>query len=89
MSDSQRPNAPLLLGVLPSHFLLPSILEGRPLTFFYVAAMIALGFHLYHGAWSMFQSLGWNNPRFNAWRRYFATGLAGRPFRISGLTRWH
>jgi succinate dehydrogenase / fumarate reductase cytochrome b subunit len=42
---------------------------------FYVVAMVALGFHLYHGIWSMFQSLGANNPRFNKWRRYLAQGL--------------
>jgi succinate dehydrogenase / fumarate reductase cytochrome b subunit len=42
---------------------------------FYVAAMVALGFHLYHGIWSMFQSLGANNPRFNKWRRYLAQSL--------------
>ncbi len=47
-----------------------------PVALFYVLAMIALGFHLYHGAWSMFQSLGLNNPKFNNWRRYFAVGLA-------------
>ena len=47
-----------------------------PVALFYVAAMIALGFHLYHGFWSMFQSLGVNNPRFNTWRRYLATGFA-------------
>lgn len=47
-----------------------------PVTIFYVLAMIALGFHLFHGAWSMFQSLGLNNPRFNVWRRYFAIGLS-------------
>ena len=29
---------------------------------FYIAAQIALGMHLYHGLWSMFQSLGWNHP---------------------------
>jgi succinate dehydrogenase / fumarate reductase cytochrome b subunit len=28
---------------------------------FYIVATIALGFHLYHGAWSMFQTLGLNN----------------------------
>ncbi|MGA7615880.1 MAG: succinate dehydrogenase cytochrome b subunit [Thermoanaerobaculia bacterium] len=43
---------------------------------FYVIANVALGFHLYHGLWSLFQSLGWNNPRFNLWRRYFATAFA-------------
>jgi succinate dehydrogenase / fumarate reductase cytochrome b subunit len=49
---------------------------SRPaVAFFYVAAMVALGFHLYHGIWSMFQSLGVNNPRFNKWRRYLARGL--------------
>ena len=29
------------------------------------SANLALGLHLYHGGWSLFQSLGWNNPRFN------------------------
>ncbi len=47
-----------------------------PVTLFYVLAMVLLGLHLYHGAWSMFQSLGINNPRFNAGRRVFAIGLA-------------
>lgn len=47
-----------------------------PVTIFYVIAMIALGIHLYHGAWSMFQSLGINHPRFNHLRRWFAVGLA-------------
>jgi succinate dehydrogenase / fumarate reductase cytochrome b subunit len=43
-----------------------------PVTVLYVVAAILLGIHLYHGAWSMFQSLGINNPRFNMWRRYVA-----------------
>lgn len=43
---------------------------------FYIVANLLLGFHLYHGAWSLFQSLGWNNPRFNPWRRWFATAFA-------------
>ncbi len=42
----------------------------------YVVANLALGVHIFHGAWSMFQSLGLNNPRFNAWRRRFAQGFA-------------
>ncbi len=49
----------------------------RPLVAaFYIVANILLGIHLFHGAWSFFQSLGWNNPRFNAWRRGFAVGIA-------------
>jgi succinate dehydrogenase / fumarate reductase cytochrome b subunit len=42
----------------------------------YIVANIALGIHLFHGAWSLFQSLGLNNPRFNKWRRWFAEGFA-------------
>ncbi len=43
---------------------------------FYIVAQVALGFHLYHGLWSLFQSLGWNHPRFNPWRRGFAHAFA-------------
>ena len=39
-------------------------------------ANIALGIHLFHGTWSLFQSLGWSNPRFNKWRQGLAAGLA-------------
>ena len=47
-----------------------------PVALFYVVANVLLGIHLFHGAWSIFQSFGWNNPRFNAWRRGFATAFA-------------
>jgi succinate dehydrogenase / fumarate reductase, cytochrome b subunit len=43
-----------------------------PVSALYIVANLALGLHLFHGAWSMFQSLGINNPRFNPWRRYLA-----------------
>lgn len=43
---------------------------------FYILANIALGLHLYHGLWSMFNSLGLNHARFNPWRRYFAIAFA-------------
>jgi succinate dehydrogenase / fumarate reductase cytochrome b subunit len=43
---------------------------------FYIVAQVALGFHLYHGLWSLFQSLGWSHPRFNPWRRTFAHAFA-------------
>ena len=43
---------------------------------FYIVAQVALGFHLYHGLWSMFQSLGWNHPRYNHWRNGFAHAFA-------------
>ncbi len=43
---------------------------------FYIVANIALGLHLYHGLWSMFNSLGLNHVKFNMWRRVFATAFA-------------
>ncbi len=50
--------------------------ERWPVVVSYVVANLALGVHLYHGAWSLFQSLGVNNPRINAARRIFATLFA-------------
>src|SRR3954465_822231 len=58
----------------------PSFVEGAPyhntvesfqripVALVYVVANLALGVHLYHGAWSMFQSMGW----VTTWRRTFA-----------------
>ena len=51
-------------------------LSRIPVALLYIAGNIALGIHLSHGAWSLFQSMGWSNPRFNKWRRLFATGFA-------------
>jgi len=34
-----------------------------PISAFYIVAMLLLCLHLYHGLWSMFQSLGFNHPR--------------------------
>jgi len=43
---------------------------------FYVLAMIAVGLHLWHGIWSLFQTLGWNTARVNRLIRNFATFAA-------------
>ena len=51
-------------------------LSRLPVAILYIVANIALGIHLFHGTWSLFQSLGWNNPRFNQWRRGLATLIA-------------
>ena len=49
---------------------------SRPVVaIFYILANLALGVHLYHGVWSMFQSLGINHRRFNHWRRGLAVGF--------------
>ena len=35
-----------------------------PVSVFYIIAMLLLCLHLYHGLWSMFQSLGFSHPRY-------------------------
>jgi succinate dehydrogenase / fumarate reductase, cytochrome b subunit len=42
----------------------------------YVAAVAALGFHLRHALWSIFQTMGWDKPNRNATIRRFATFTA-------------
>ena len=56
----------------PYHNVVASF-ERIPVALVYVIANLALGVHLYHGAWSLFQSMGWVRP----WRREFATVFAG------------
>jgi succinate dehydrogenase / fumarate reductase cytochrome b subunit len=51
-------------------------LERPAIAAVYIIANLALGIHLYHGGWSMFQSLGLNNPRYNSARKAFAAGFA-------------
>jgi succinate dehydrogenase / fumarate reductase cytochrome b subunit len=55
---------------------LDASLSRIPVAILYIVANIALGIHLFHGTWSLFQSMGWNNPRFNRWRRHLATAIA-------------
>ncbi len=63
----------------------PDFIEGKvyhnvitgfrvwPVSLFYIVAQVALGFHLYHGGWSMLQTLGLSHPRWNRLR--FAASL--------------
>ncbi len=55
----------------PHHNLVASF-ERWPVAIAYIVANLALGVHLYHGAWSMFQSIGWVIPK----RREFAIAFA-------------
>jgi succinate dehydrogenase / fumarate reductase, cytochrome b subunit len=52
-------------------------LSRPPVAILYVVANLALGLHLFHGVWSMFQTLGFSHDRFDPWRKHFAIGLAG------------
>jgi succinate dehydrogenase / fumarate reductase cytochrome b subunit len=78
----------LFIGYHLAHFTLgnahPSFEEGdvfhnvvagfssAPVSTLYIAAMLALGLHLYHGVFSMLQTLGLNHPQYNRYRRVFA-----------------
>jgi succinate dehydrogenase / fumarate reductase cytochrome b subunit len=42
----------------------------------YIAANLLLAIHLYHGLWSLFQTFGWDHPRFGNLRRWIAIGFA-------------
>jgi succinate dehydrogenase cytochrome b subunit len=53
-----------------------SSFERTPVAILYIVAMVVLALHIYHGAWSIFQSLGLANPSYNDWRRWFAVAFA-------------
>lgn len=62
---------------------------------FYVVAQVALGLHLYHGLWSLFQSLGrWQPANPQDWRRRFAwvfaliVTLGNLSFPVTVLIGW-
>jgi succinate dehydrogenase / fumarate reductase cytochrome b subunit len=42
----------------------------------YLAAMVALCLHIYHGVWSAMQSLGLNHPKYNDLRKRVAAAFA-------------
>jgi succinate dehydrogenase / fumarate reductase cytochrome b subunit len=43
---------------------------------FYIVSVVLLGFHLRHGIWSLFQSLGATNPKTSGVLYYIGTGLS-------------
>jgi|SRR5690242_13285730 succinate dehydrogenase / fumarate reductase, cytochrome b subunit len=47
-----------------------------PSAVFYIVAMIMLCYHLYHGLWSMFQSLGFSHPVYTPWIQRLAKVVA-------------
>jgi succinate dehydrogenase / fumarate reductase cytochrome b subunit len=57
-----------LVAGFRSYWYIPSIV--------YILGMIALGFHLYHGAWSLFQTLGLNSRTYTKLIRGLAWVLA-------------
>jgi succinate dehydrogenase / fumarate reductase cytochrome b subunit len=65
----------------------PRFVEGRvyqnlvtglapvPVALFYIVAMGCLAFHLWHGAWSMLQTLGLSHPKYDPWRKRLAVAF--------------
>lgn len=47
-----------------------------PVSTIYIVAMVLLCMHLYHGAWSMFQSIGISHPRYTPMLKTFAATMA-------------
>lgn len=47
-------------------------LSNPAVAIIYIVANVLLSIHIFHGAYSMFQSLGINNPSYNWLRRWFA-----------------
>ncbi len=75
--------AHLTLGIAGQGFRAGEVYDNVVLGFsnpfvsaFYILAMLALGLHMYHGFWSLLQSLGLSHPRWNTLRRAVSTLLA-------------
>ena len=47
-----------------------------PVSAFYIIAMVLLCMHLYHGLWSMFQTLGFSHPVYTPWIQRMAKLIA-------------
>ena len=45
--------------------LVRELLSRPPLAFFYIVSLLAVALHLSHGAWSLFQSIGFNHDKYN------------------------
>jgi|SRR5579872_5605590 len=47
-----------------------------PVSAFYIIAMILMGMHLYHGLWSIFQTLGFGHPRYSSKIKHMAAWVS-------------
>jgi succinate dehydrogenase / fumarate reductase cytochrome b subunit len=84
-------SGPILLFYLIYHLLQFTILPAHPgdvyrnvvegfqnplVASVYIVGNVALGFHIFHGIYSAFQTLGANHPRFNSYRRDLAVAIS-------------
>jgi succinate dehydrogenase / fumarate reductase cytochrome b subunit len=83
-------SGPILLLFIVYHLLQFTILPAHPgdvyrnvveafqnpvIAGVYIVGNLALGFHIFHGIYSAFQSLGANHPRYNTYRRDLAIAI--------------
>jgi succinate dehydrogenase / fumarate reductase, cytochrome b subunit len=69
-----HPGGPFVEGQVYNN--LVSSFQVWPVSIFYIIAMGLLCIHLYHGLWSMFQSLGFNHPVYMPWIQVLAKLIA-------------
>ena len=50
---------------VPVADLVRGLLSRPPLALFYIVSLLAVALHLSHGAWSLFQSIGFNHDKYN------------------------
>ena len=69
----------LTTGTLHTHFVEGKVYQNLvtglapvPVALFYILAMGCLAFHLWHGVWSMLQTLGLSHPKYLVARKAFA-----------------
>jgi succinate dehydrogenase / fumarate reductase cytochrome b subunit len=66
-------------GAFDEHNVYNNVVTGFqvwPVSLFYIIAMVMLCYHLYHGLWSMFQSLGFSHPVYTPWLQRLAKLVA-------------
>ncbi len=66
---------PMIAGGEERYYTYENIVHGFryvPVSIAYSVAMILLSMHLYHGAWSMFQSVGVSHPRYTPMLKWAA-----------------
>ncbi|WP_337042102.1 succinate dehydrogenase cytochrome b subunit [Emticicia sp. 17c] len=72
--DITSPEAGMRIVVVKDLYKQVSVVFQNPLwVFLYIIGMFAVGFHLYHGFQSAFQTLGWNHPKYTPLVKFIST----------------
>ena len=71
---SVHPGGPFVEGSVYNNAI--TSFQVWPVSVFYIVAMSMLCLHLYHGLWSMFNTLGFNHPVYTPWIQRLAKLIA-------------